>query len=292
MKKILSFLAMMAFFTGRLAAQMPETGKVEYKTMPSTILKEDREYAIFLPAGYEKNRDKYYPVLYLLHGGGGSHTDWPKQGQLETIANHLIASNEACEMIIVCPEAGKTFMNYFNSPEWRYQDYFFGEMIPYIESHYRINGDKKHCAIAGLSMGGGGSVVYATTHPELFCAAYEMSAYLYRQKLQFIDPKDTVMEKVQKLVENNNCVKIIQNATPQKTEALKTVKWFIDCGDDDFTFDPNMEFISAMRAKQIPYELRVRDGGHTWEYWRSALYIALPYVSDCFREVNYDNIKK
>lgn len=288
MKKLRNLMTLLPLFTGAvLSAQFPVTGKVEYKTMPSGILKEEREYAIFLPAGYEKNADRYYPVLYLLHGGGGSHTDWPKQGQLETIANQLIASNEACEMIIVCPEAGKTFMNYFNNPEWRYQDYFFTEMIPYIESHYRINGDKKHRAIAGLSMGGGGTVVYATSHPELFCAAYEMSGYLYRQNLQFIDPKDPVMEKVQKLVEDNNCVKIIDNASPQKAEALKTVKWFIDCGDDDFTFDANMEFVTALRKKQIPYELRVRDGGHTWEYWRSALYIAIPFISDCFREMNY-----
>lgn len=90
---------------------------------------------------------------------------------------------------------------------------------------------------------------------------------------------------MQQLVEDNNCVKLIENATDEKVEALKTVNWFIDCGDDDFTFVPNMEFILALNEKQIPYELRVRNGGHIWEYWHSALYIALPYISDCFREI-------
>lgn len=275
---------LLVLFISRVSAQMPGAGRVEYKTMPSKILNEDREYSIFLPAGYDQNTDKLYPILYLLHGGGGSHKDWPGRGHVGEVANQLIASNEAAEMIIVCPEAGKTFMNYFNNPDWRYQDYFFEEMIPYIESNYRIVGDKKHRAIAGLSMGGGGTVVYATSHPELFCAAYEMSGYLYAMDLPFIDPDDPVMQKMQKLVDDNNCVEIIKNSDGQKLEALKTISWFIDCGDDDFTFDLNMEFIAAMREKQIPYQLRVRDGGHTWEYWHSALYIALPFISNCYRD--------
>lgn len=282
MKRTLSIIVLL-FSSAVLFAQWPSTGKVEYKTMPSKILNEDREYAVYLPKSYNTNTDRKYPVLYLLHGGGGSHTDWPKQGSLEGAANQMIDANEACEMIIVCPEAGKTFMNYFNSPEWRYEDYFFEEMIPYIESNYRVIADKKNRAIAGLSMGGQGTVVYASHHPELFCAAYDMSGYLYSMDLPFIDPNDKVMQKVQKLVEDNNCIKYLNSATKEEVEQMKSLSWFIDCGDDDFTFDLNMEFVAAMREKQIPYQLRVRDGGHTWEYWHSALYIALPFISDCFR---------
>ena len=280
-----SFLTIAILFVFGMAssAQWPATGKVEYKTMPSKILNEDREYSVYLPKSYSTNPEKKYPVLYLLHGGGGSHPDWPKLANLEGVANQVIDANEACEMIIVCPEAGKTFMNYFNNPDWRYEDYFFEEMIPYIESTYRVIGDKEHRAIAGLSMGGQGTVVYASHHPDLFCAAYAMSGYLYSMNLPFIDPNDPVMQKVQKLVEDNNCIKYLNNASANKVEQMKTLSWFIDCGDDDFTFDLNMEFIAAMREKQIPYQLRVRDGGHTWEYWHSALYIALPFITDCFR---------
>ncbi|WP_346863493.1 alpha/beta hydrolase-fold protein [uncultured Draconibacterium sp.] len=283
MKKLIFLVLFVTAYVASFAQFSPQ-GKVEFKTMPSKILNEDREYSVYLPKSYATNTEKYYPVLYLLHGGGGSHKDWPGRGHVGDVANQLMDSNEACEMIIVCPEAGKTFMNYFNHPEWRFQDYFFEEMIPFIESNYRVIGDKQHRAIAGLSMGGGGTVVYATSHPELFCAAYEMSGYLYRQDLPFLDKNDPVQERMQTLVEDHNCVKIIQNADAKAVEELKTVNWFVDCGDDDFTFDPNMEFISALRAKQIPYQLRVRDGGHTWEYWHSALYIALPFVSNCFRE--------
>jgi S-formylglutathione hydrolase FrmB len=60
------------------------------------------------------------------------------------------------------------------------------------------------------------------------------------------------------------------------------VRWFIDVGDDDFLFDNNMEFIKAMRTMRIPYQLRVRDGAHVWQYWQDALRIALPFVSEGF----------
>ncbi len=266
-------------------AQWPAMGKIEYKTMPSKILNQEREYAIYLPKSYASNPDKSYPVLYLLHGGGGSHKDWPEQGRLVGVANQLIDANDAVEMIVVCPEAGKTFMNYFNNPEWRYEDYFFQELMPYIESNYRVIADKSHRAIAGLSMGGGGTIVYASHHPELFCAAYAMSAYLYHQKeLVWLNTEDPVQKKVHQLVEDNNCVKYMQNIGKEKAEALKTVSWFIDCGDDDFTLRPNLELIQAMNQAGIPMQIRIRDGGHTWEYWHSALYIALPFVSNCFRK--------
>lgn len=265
-------------------AQMPAIGKIVYASMPSEILGKDREFAIFLPKSYENSPDKKYPILYLLHGGGGAHTDWPQKANLAEVANQLMNSKESTEMIIVCPEAGKDHMSYFNHPEWRYEDYFFEELIPYIESNYRVIGDKSHRAIAGLSMGGQGTIVYAQHHPELFSSAYSMSGYFYRMNLGFINPNDPVMERLQKLVEENNAVKLLQSSSEAQLEKLKTVEWFIDCGDEDFTFNANMEFISVMKEKGIPYELRIRDGGHTWEYWHSALYIVLPYVSDIMRE--------
>jgi len=281
-KKLISSFILI-FFVFVAVAQMPVMGKVEYKTMPSKILNQDREYAVYLPKSYSTNPDKKYPVLYLLHGGGGSHTDWPEKGRLTDVINPLIDSGEAVEMIVVCPEAGKTFMNYFNSPGWLYEDYFFQEAVPFIESNYRVIADKKHRAIAGLSMGGGGTLVYASHHPEMFCAAYAMSAYLYKLDLPFINKTDPVHQKLQQLVEDNNCVKFVQNADKARIENMKTVSWFIDCGDDDFTLKPNLEFILAMQTAEIPYQFRVRDGGHTWEYWHTALYIALPFVSNNFR---------
>ncbi|EAZ83200.1 alpha/beta hydrolase [Algoriphagus machipongonensis] len=284
MKK-LSAVFLVSILAFQLYAQAQSAGKIEFSSMPSEILGVDREFAVYLPKSYQNNPDKKYPVLYLLHGGGDTHTAWPEKGGLEAAANQIIDSKESAEMIIVCPEAGKIHMNYFNDSEWRYEDYFFEELIPYIESNYRAIPDKNHRAVAGLSMGGGGTLVYAQHHPEMFAAAFAMSGYLYRMNLSFLDPNDPETEKRQQIVERNNAVKLLQGASEEKVKQLKTVDWFIDCGDDDFTFTPNMEFIAALKEQGIPYQLRVRDGGHTWEYWHSSLYIALPHISDVFREL-------
>lgn len=266
-------------------AQWPGMGKVEYATMPSKILNQDREYAIYLPRDYKTNTNKKYPVLYLLHGGGGSHTDWPQQGRLEGVANQLITSGASTEMIIVCPEAGKGLMDYFNDPDWKYEDYFFDELIPYIESKYRAISDRSYRAIAGLSMGGGGSAVYGVHHPEKFSVVYMMSSYLKRQEeLFWIDFNEPTQKRIHQLVEDNSPMPYLKKVDAAKLETIKEIKWFIDCGDDDFTFEPNMEFVNVLRELKIPYELRIRDGNHTWEYWHSALYIALPYISDFFRK--------
>ena len=79
-----------------------------------------------------------------------------------------------------------------------------------------------------------------------------------------------------------SCVEYVQQADEARKEALRTVAWYVDCGDDDFLLDCNLDFIKALRAARIPYSLRVRDGGHTWEYWHSALYNALPFFSRTF----------
>ena len=202
--------------------------------------------------------------------------------------DQLAASGEACDMIVVMPNAGSTTENamdgYFNVEGWAYEDFFFKELIPYVEKTWRVQADKQHRAVAGLSMGGGGTTKYAQHHPDMFCAAYAMSA------LMSIPGQGAVMpqkpgDKVSVLnasVIKNSCIDFVKNADDAVKESLRTVTWFVDCGDDDFLLDRNIEFVQAMKAAQVPVQFRVRDGGHTWEYWHSALYTALPFVSRCF----------
>ena len=191
-------------------------------------------------------------------------------------------------MIVVMPNVGSTtekaMDGYFNVEGWAYEDFFFKELIPYVEKTWRVQADKQHRALAGLSMGGGGTTKYAQHHPDMFCAAYAMSA------LMSIPGQGAVMpqrpgDKVSILnasVIKNSCIDFVKNADDAVKENLKTVTWFVDCGDDDFLLDRNIEFVQAMKAAQIPVQFRVRDGGHTWEYWHSALYTALPFISRCF----------
>ena len=95
--------------------------------------------------------------------------------------------------------------------------------------------------------------------------------------------KDAKQYAMWKSAADNSCVDFVNNATPQTVEQLKSVNWFVDCGDEDFLLDVNFQFIKAMRDKGIPMELRIRDGVHDWEYWHSALYICLPYLDRLFQ---------
>lgn len=263
-------------------AQTTSYGKMSYHKIPTSILPgvTERDYTIYLPKSYATQLDRRYPVLYLLHGGaGGAFSDWMERARLEGFANEIIDSGNACEMIIVCPD-GRYRDNamWFNMEGWPAEDHFFRELIPYVDSTYRTLNDKKHRAVAGLSMGGGGSLFYAISHPDMFSAVYAVSSY--------VEPLDRISaprpDWSQTEVEKNNIIHLFDSATPEQVAKWNKLNWFIDCGDDDFTYDSNIRMIAAMRKQQIPYQLRIRDGGHTWQYWMTSLYLMLPFVSQSF----------
>lgn len=268
---------------------MRNMSRIEEKTIHSEILNADRNYTVYLPAGYANNTDKQYPVLYLLHGMNGTNKDWAGRGHLQDVMDQLRAAGEVCDMIVISPNAGGNigegvWNGYFDMEGWAYERFFFEEFLPAVEKEYRIKGDKASRAIAGLSMGGGGSTSYAQRHADMFCACYAMSALMHLPAPAEAAPKND-KDKMWHLTYTANkysCVEYVKNADEATKQALRTVAWYVDCGDDDFLFDCNMDFIAAMRKAGVPYQLRVRDGAHTWEYWHSALYEALPFVSRVF----------
>ncbi|MBL7874642.1 MAG: esterase family protein, partial [Cyclobacteriaceae bacterium] len=175
--KNLTALVALFLFSSALKAQ---TGKVfDNLSLPSKLLKGDRKYAVYLPPDYETSQ-RSYPVLYLLHGAGDDQTGWVQFGEVLHIADKSIKEGTATPMIIVMPDANTGQRGYFNDlkNEWRYEDFFFDEFIPFIEKTYRIKKEKRYRAVAGLSMGGGGSFMYALHHPELFSSACPLSAYV------------------------------------------------------------------------------------------------------------------
>ena len=266
-----------------------QNGKVyDNLSMTSTILKSERKFAVYLPPDYETSQ-RSYPVLYLLHGAGDDQTGWVQFGEILQIADKTIKEGKATPMIIVMPDANTGHRGYYNDikGEWRYEDFFFEELIPYVEKTYRIKSDKRYRAVAGLSMGGGGSFMYALHHPEMFSSACPLSAYIgplsvEQFKKSQIKKNESYPDSVIKnYYEYHNALSLI-NKMPKKQ--IKAVRWFIDCGDDDFLYEGNSLVHIAMRKKEIPHEFRVREGHHSWTYWRKSLPVVLEFISDAFHQ--------
>lgn len=267
-------------------------GKVfDNLSMSSKILGGERNYAVYLPPDYETS-ERSYPVLYLLHGATDNHTGWVQFGEVLHIADKAIKEGKATPMIIVMPDGDTGRMGYFNNldDEWDYEDFFFDEFMPHVEQKFRIKSEKRYRAIAGLSMGGGGTFMYALHRPDLFSSAAPLSAYVgplsldaYKEQLtrRNIDTSKISEEKIQAHYEHHSAVHLMETLP---VDDIKSVRWFIDCGDDDFLYEGNSLIHIAMRKRDIPHEFRVRDGGHTWTYWRDSLPVVLDFVSQRFHQ--------
>ncbi|WP_462353322.1 alpha/beta hydrolase [Alistipes timonensis] len=279
MKKLLTttLLALAAVLTA--GAQ----SRTEVYTVPSKILGVEKNCTVYLPDGYDRSGESY-PVLYLLHGASGCHTDWTLKGYMRRITDETVASGMARPMIVVMPDAageGENYtgrhMGYFNVPGWDYERFFFEEFIPAVEKHYRITGDKAHRAISGLSMGGGGTAVYALRHPEVFGSACPMSGLL-----DALPGPRNYDDAFQQSVADNSPVVMLREMPDDKLDGVRSVRWWVDCGDDDFLWKSNVDFYSLMRERNIPLQYRMRDGGHTWRYWETVLPDVLVFVSAGF----------
>ncbi|AKP50390.1 alpha/beta hydrolase [Cyclobacterium amurskyense] len=283
--KIIRILLPLFFVTlSGLFAQ--ESRVFDALTMDSKILGMERKFAIYLPPGYEYSQ-RSYPVLYLLHGAGDDQTGWVQFGEVQRIADKAFEDGTATPMIIVMPDANTGQRGYFNDikNEWRYEDFFFEELMPYVESQYRIKSVKKYRAISGLSMGGGGTYFYAMHRPDLFSSACPLSASLRNTSF------DDFVKRYEGEVKDKGQLKVyfdkhqaLRQLEVIDIEKIKSVKWFFDCGDDDFLYEGNSLVHIAMKKKEIPHEFRIRDGAHNWTYWRASLPEVLGFISQTFHQ--------
>ena len=286
MKRILLTFILGVAVSAMAWAQPLRNSEIRTENIYSGILGENVPVNVYLPAGFDAQADKTYPVVYLLHGLTDTYEAWESKGHMKEVADLLIASGEAAPMVIVMPNAGDPDVHnhwngYFNMPGHRYEDFFFEELIPVIEKRFHVRSDKQHRAIMGLSMGGGGSTVYCQRHPDMFSSCYAMSAWLDNSSMLSAESQDK-FALVSQSVHDHSAIDFIVQADEATLAALRTVKWFFDCGDDDFLMDLTVKLYQEMRARKVKAELRIRDGWHCWEYWHQALRLSLPFASRNF----------
>ncbi|MEX0647221.1 MAG: alpha/beta hydrolase family protein [Balneolaceae bacterium] len=276
------------------------------QTVESQILDREMPYSVYLPDSYESST-RSYPVLYLLHGMTDNYNGWINTGEVRRIAGKAMENGAAPEMIIIMPDGlydAFYINNYDKSIRW--EDFFYEEFIPEIEEKYRIQANRNSRAISGLSMGGYGAMYHGVKHREMFKAVYAMSAAFleveplregeekseWNQRFHLKTwgpdneeglPENFKEHSVQEMFMKMDPVENGGGFSPGADGEAPLPQIFIDCGDDDFLLEENTNLVHIMNSKNIPFEFRVRDGGHTWEYWRTSLENAMVVIGEAFR---------
>jgi|WetSurMetagenome_2_1015567.scaffolds.fasta_scaffold94892_2 S-formylglutathione hydrolase len=186
-----ALLALLMIMTASLIAQTDapayrgkfERIKVHGKSLEGNLSGDsvDRDVSVYLPPGYAKEKNKRYPVVYLLHGFTDSDDRW--FGLVKHFINVPVAADKAFaagvpEMIIVMPNAYTTFAGsmYSNSvTTGNWEGYIAQDLVAYVDSHYRTIPDRDSRGLTGHSMGGYGTVRLSFKSPEVFSSVYAMS---------------------------------------------------------------------------------------------------------------------
>jgi len=251
--------------------------QVDTLAIPSAAMSKTYRAAVVRPASYAKNKKTRYPVLYLLHGAFGHFSDWLRKTPDPQLVQRLA---DQYNLLVVMPE-GETFSFYLDSPVSagsQFETYLTKEVIAKIDHTYRTVADRKGRVVAGLSMGGHGALYLSARHPDLFSAAGSMSGALdlssanrklTPEELKF---RQTVFEPVlgseaqhPDLYFTNSVVNMVDKMTRNGLPLI------IDCGVDDGLLEINREVHRRLLYSHVPHDYTERPGGHTWEYWQTAL---------------------
>ena len=252
-----TFITIAAIVCTAITAQ----AKVVTDSIKSTILGATVKVNIYLPAEFDSNTTKKYPVVYLLHGFTDTYSAWVDKGHLDQVADEMIQKGEIPPMIIIMPNAGGpatrgTWNGYFNMEGWAYHDFFYQELMPTLEKKYRIIGDRANRAVSGLSMGGGHTFRISMQNAGTF--GY-MGLFSAAVRLEWNTKKSLEQQF------NDN-----QEAAAQMKAlfAAKPHLYWIAIGKDDFLFQQNVELRQYLDKMQYPYEYYESEGGHIWRNWR------------------------
>jgi len=215
------------------------------------------EFYVYTPPQYDAKRGKPYPVLYLLHGWSDMANGWTEVGQANLILDNLIAAGKAIPMLVVMP-LGYGDMKFVNSGGgvWDvdsavthnvslFSQALLTEILPQVESGYRVSKKREDRAITGLSMGGLESLMIGLTHPEQFAWVGGFSSALGHAE-----------EK--------------QLAAFNAKSANLRLLW-IACGTEDDLSAPNRKFIAWLKSKDVAVTAIETPGLHNWLVWRDNL---------------------
>jgi enterochelin esterase-like enzyme len=252
-----------------LAVQNVPHGKVSAVWYSSSTLGAQRRMYVYTPPGYDESNGKY-PVMYLLHGGGGDEDGWVNRGRANYILDNLIAAKQAVPMIIVItngnPDAiaapldaplnksSKELAGIGGMASQRFEESLVKDVVPYIEKNYRVIADADHRAITGFSMGGFQTQNITNNNPGMFKYIGVMSMGLFSSFRNSNVPSTYDRDK--------------HIAQLKTVIASKPKYYWIGIGKNDFLFDSVTKLRKLYDEVGLNYTYRESEGSHTWKEWR------------------------
>lgn len=274
--------------------QLSDDGRLRQLTLHSTALGRDARVRLLLPAGYDATGTERFPMLLLLHGAGGNHAQWTDRSDIEGLTAPL-------DLIVVMPEGEPNgfYSDWLDGPQL--ETFHLGELVPWIDEHYRTVGTRAGRAIAGQSMGGFGSMVYAARHPDLWVAAAELSGAVDVADLTIAEA--AVLEALGYGDDRRWGPYLTHEATwrghnpPDLAGNLRWTDLFLRTGtgvlcpgdeaDDVFleagVFVMHQGFTPRLSLAGVPYDYVFRPcGTHSFLYWQADMAEWLPRLMDTF----------
>jgi putative tributyrin esterase len=267
MKNFRIVLLLILAFSFSVFAQ--EKVKFEDFKLKSKLMSREMPYRVLLPSNYDKQRDSRFPVVYLLHGLFGHFNLWTEKTKL---AEHATKH----QLIIVNPEGDNGwYSDSVSNPNDRYETYINEELIAEVDKNFRTLSDRKNRYMAGLSMGGYGSLKFGLKYPEKFALVGSFSGALGAASI-VADEKNPMLGKSIMSIfgeantqtrKDNDIFQLTKNTSADKVKELPFI--YVDCGTEDFLFQNNRDFVNILIDKKIPHEFRQLPGKHDWKFWDS-----------------------
>lgn len=258
-------------------------GAVGAVTYYSTALGRHRRMHVYTPPGYELGTTRY-PVFYLLHGAGDSDEAWTSVGRAGIILDNLIAARKAKPMIVVMPAGHTNGPNpgvgapfAATAPQAGMPDDFTRDfttdLMPYVEKHYRVLGDRANRAIAGLSMGGSQTLNIAVPHLDRFAYIGVFSSGLLGGGGRGRGAEGAQAPPFGEAWEKQH-LSMLDNAALKR--GLKLV-WF-STGKDDGLITTSRSTVELLNRHGFNAKFLESEGGHTWLNWRDYLAAFTPQL--------------
>ena len=232
-------------------------GSLDINWHNSKVTGDARYFYVYTPPGYDPAGSTKYPVFYLLHGNNGLPSDWTAAGRANFMADNLIAAKKIVPMIIVMPWGHAVPIG---GPQAQnnetFDRYLTQEVIPLVESKYRVVADRANRAIMGLSMGGGQAIRVGLAHLDLFASVGGYSAAT-------IGDFDTRFKA------------ILDDAGG--TNAKLKLLW-IGCGKQDSLFASSQRMSASLTAAKIRHTFFEMEGVHNYVVWRRCFEETVPLL--------------